>query len=91
MFTFFEILKSYDLVRDHHRRKKNRQNQLHVEEPPRQVSHAFTHAAKVAASETMRHLFMRRMKARERGFGFRLPATTSYGVAERVPRFGVMF
>ena len=33
-------------------------------------------------------LLMRRVKARERGFGFHLSTAISFGVATRVPRFG---
>ena len=43
---------------------------------------------KVAASEITRHLLMRHMRARERVFGFHLLATTSSGIAARVPSFG---
>ena len=39
----------------------------------------------------MRHLLMRRVRASERGFGFRLSTVTFFGVATRVPRFGSCF
>ena len=43
---------------------------------------------KVVASETTRHLLMRRVRAREKVSGFHLSTVTSSGVAARVPRFG---
>ena len=43
---------------------------------------------KMAPSEITRHLLMQRVRARERGFGLRILAMTSSGVATHFPRFG---
>ena len=46
---------------------------------------------KVATSESTRHLLMRQVRARERGFGLCISTTTSFGLAVHFSKFRSCF